>query len=144
MVSEWMSPFTLNPKPMKSLLFSFMLLFGFQSLRAQVNISNWEENSPENISVKRLAGDSLTTSFLIQIRKNVPLHYHAKHSEHVYILKGEGEFTLNGDTTTVKEGMYTFIPAGSHHSVVVTSENPMQVLSIQCPEFHGKDRIKVP
>lgn len=40
--------------------------------------------------------------------------------------------------------MYLFIPSESHHAVEVTSAEPMQVLSIQCPEFVGKDRIKVP
>ncbi|HKL39337.1 MAG TPA: cupin domain-containing protein, partial [Cryomorphaceae bacterium] len=105
---------------------------------------NWLSLSDDNISVEKLAGDSLTTSFLIQIRKDVPLHYHAFHSEHVYIIEGSGEFVLNGDTMTVSEGMYMFIPSESRHSVTVTSAEPMRVLSIQCPEFTGEDRIKVP
>lgn len=97
----------------------------------------------KDIEVKRLEGDSLTTSFLIQIREGVPLHYHAYHSEHVYILEGEGRFVMDGDTTMVVPGMYIFIPSGSRHSVEVTSANPMKALSIQSPEFLGKDRVNV-
>lgn len=110
----------------------------------QRDLSNWSNSTSDNISVERLAGDSLTTSFLIQIRNEVPLHYHAYHSEHVYIISGSGEFVLNGDTTAVFEGMYMFIPSESRHSVSVTSDVPMRVLSIQCPKFTGEDRIKVP
>ncbi|MGB6037800.1 MAG: cupin domain-containing protein [Cryomorphaceae bacterium] len=110
----------------------------------QMDISNWSKASKDNITVERLAGDSLTTSFLIQIREDVPMHYHAYHSEHVYILSGSGEFILNDDTTAVTGGMYMFIPSRSKHSVTVTSDQPLRVLSIQCPEFTGQDRIKVP
>ena len=72
------------------------------------------------------------------------MHYHAYHSEHVYILSGNGEFVLNDDTTAVSSGMYMFIPSQSNHSVTVNSDQPLRVLSIQCPEFTGQDRIKVP
>ena len=129
---------------MKLILFIYLSVFSCFALLAQRNISDWSNASSENISVERLAGDSLTTSFLIQIREYVPLHYHAVHSEHVYILSGKGEFVMNADTTRVSEGMYLFIPSKSTHSVEVTSRQPMRVLSIQCPEFTGADRIKVP
>ncbi|MCZ4408435.1 hypothetical protein O3Q51_06430 [Cryomorphaceae bacterium 1068] len=38
----------------------------------QTDISNWSKETSDNISVERLAGDSLTTSFLIQIKEEVP------------------------------------------------------------------------
>jgi len=125
---------------------SILLLLVFVSTAGfcQIDISNWSKANNGNITVERLAGDSLTTSFLIQVRKNVPMHYHAYHSEHVYILSGSAEFVLNDDTTAVTAGMYMFIPSPSKHSVRVTSEQPLRVLSIQCPEFTGQDRIKVP
>lgn len=80
---------------MRNTIILFALLVFTNISFGQVDISNWEETSPDNITVMRLEGDSLTTSFLIQVRKDVPLHYHAKHSEHVYIIKGEGIFTMN-------------------------------------------------
>jgi len=129
---------------MKYLMILAIVAVSASDALCQRDISNWLSLSDDNISVEKLAGDSLTTSFLIQIRKDVPLHYHAFHSEHVYIIEGSGEFVLNGDTMTVSEGMYMFIPSESRHSVTVTSAEPMRVLSIQCPEFTGEDRIKVP
>ncbi len=129
---------------MKCLITIAFLAFFSAMAFCQRDISNWSKATDDNIAVERLAGDSLTTSFLIQIKEDVPLHYHAYHSEHVYILSGSGEFVLNDDTTLVSEGMYLFIPSESKHYVKVTSDSPMRVLSIQCPEFTGKDRIKVP
>lgn len=129
---------------MKFLLSIAALAFLTSAGFSQRDVSNWSNASSDNISVERLAGDTLTTSFLIQIRESVPLHYHAYHSEHAYILSGSGIFVLNGDTTAVSKGMYVFIPSESKHSVGVTSDEPMRVLSIQCPEFTGLDRIKVP
>lgn len=129
---------------MKNITTLIALLFLSILSLAQTNISNWSSSSNENIVVERLAGDTLTTSFLIQVRKDVPLHYHAYHSEHVYALSGKGEFVLNGDTSIVSAGTYTFIPSESRHTVKVISDEPLRVLSIQSPEFLGKDRIKVP
>jgi quercetin dioxygenase-like cupin family protein len=129
---------------MKLIIAFFVFVFFSMEAFCQRDISNWSKGTSDNISVERLAGDSITTSFLIQVREEVPLHYHAYHSEHVYILAGAGEFVLNDDTTLVSEGMYLFIPSESMHYVKVTSDFPMRVLSIQCPEFTGKDRIKVP
>jgi len=120
------------------------LVFFSAGAFCQRDLSNRSKPTSDNISVERLSGDSLTTSFLIQIREEVPLHYHAYHSEHVYVLSGSGEFILDGDTSVVSEGTYMFIPKQSEHHVKVTSDNPMRVLSIQSPEFTGKDRIKVP
>jgi mannose-6-phosphate isomerase-like protein (cupin superfamily) len=129
---------------MKYLITIAFLAFFSAIAFCQTDISNWSKATDDNIAVERLAGDSLTTSFLIQIKEEVPLHYHVYHSEHVYIISGSGEFVLNDDTTLVSEGMYLFIPSESKHYVKVTSDSPMRVLSIQCPEFTGKDRIKVP
>ena len=68
------------------------------------------------------------------------MHYHQDHAETVYILEGTGTMTLGEDTIQVKAGDFIYIPPGTHHSVVVTSEEPMKVLSVQAPEFKGVDR----
>jgi len=128
---------------MTRLAFIFILIFSCRFCFAQVEISNWSSSSQENIVVEKLAGDSLTTSFMIQVRNNVSLHYHAYHSEHIYVLSGSGEFISEKDTSMVSEGSYIFIPSKSKHAVRVISSEPLRVLSIQSPRFLGIDRIKV-
>lgn len=90
--------------------------------------------------VKALASDSLTSSFLISIKKQVPLHLHAMHAEHVYVLSGKGVMTLGEKQITITPGDFFFIPRNTPHALVVT-ESPVKILSIQSPRFDGKDRV---
>lgn len=97
--------------------------------------------STENVFVRPMFSDSLVSSFVIVIKKEVKKHKHAAHSEHVYVLEGTGEMLLGDKTITVKKGDVIFIPKGTPHAVKVTSKKPMKVISLQAPQFDGKDRI---
>lgn len=100
-------------------------------------------SSFENIYNRPVSSDSLVSSFVIFIKKEVKPHKHITHSEHVYILDGTGEMMLGDKKMTVKKGDMVFIPKGTVHSLTVTSSGPVKVLSVQAPMFDGKDRIMV-
>jgi len=107
-------------------------------------LSLGEMNPPadfENIHVERIAGDELTSSFVIWVKTSVKEHYHAEHSEVVYILEGSGEMTIGTETQSIESGDYLFIPKGTKHSVLVTSSAPLKAISIQSPHFDGTDRV---
>ena len=95
------------------------------------------------VQVTPLAADSLSSSFHIIVGEGMPAHYHAAHTEVVYVLAGEGEMRLGERTLRVKAGDFIHIPRGTVHAVKVTSETPMRVLSVQTPYFDGTDRIWV-
>ena len=102
----------------------------------------------ENIYIKKIYSDSLASSFVIFIKKEVQAHKHIIHTEHVYILEGEAEMTTSGINTsyankkfTVKKGDIIFIPKGTVHSLKVSLQTPLKVLSVQSPMFDGKDRV---
>ena len=105
----------------------------------------------ENIYLRKLNSDSLASSFVIFIKNEVKAHKHVTHSEHVYVLDGEGEMMVGDASTslsiskkfTVKKGDMIFIPKGTVHSLAVTSKTPMKVLSVQAPMFDGKDRVMI-
>lgn len=60
------------------------------------------------------------------------------------MIEGKAEMTLNDSTFVVEKGDYLNISKGSVHSVnKVFGRKPLKVLSIQSPEFKGKDRIFV-
>jgi quercetin dioxygenase-like cupin family protein len=80
---------------------------------------------------------------VIFIKKEVKKHKHQFHTEHVYILEGEGEMLLGEKKLKVKKGDILFIPKNTIHSLKVTSKEPVKVLSIQSPYFDGKDRILI-
>lgn len=129
---------------MRSLLFlSFLLAATAAAAQTVTDINEVRLEADGPVSVKRLAGDSLTTSFLIRVDGRVPTHYHARHSEHVYIIEGSGKMWMNGDTTEISAGNYVFIPAKTRHGAASTSGKPLKVLSIQAPEFNGEDRVPV-
>ena len=96
-----------------------------------------------NIYVQKLSSDSHSTDFLIVIKSHVPLHNHADHTETIYVLEGTGEFQEGNKYLTIEPGDYLRIPKGTPHAVRVTSSEPLKVLSVQAPEFFGKDRIAV-
>ena len=95
----------------------------------------------ENIFVKKIASDAHSSTFVIWVKQGVKNHYHARHTEQLVVLEGTGMMTLGDQVMRIKKGDFIRIPMGTHHAVEVTSEVPLKVLSIQAPEFHGKDRV---
>lgn len=95
----------------------------------------------ENIHVRPLYSDSLSSSFVIFIKKEVKLHKHTAHTEHVIVLEGAGTMVLGDSTFTIKKGDVVFIPKGTAHKVVTLSKEPLKVISIQSPYFDGSDRL---
>lgn len=116
-----------------------------------LSINGWSQNkfdissiAPsddlENIEVKKLSSSEEATSFVIWVKKSVKAHKHNHHTEHVYIVEGNGIFYLDGKTMEVKAGDWIYIPKGAVHAVKTTSKSPMKVVSVQSPQFLGKDR----
>jgi mannose-6-phosphate isomerase-like protein (cupin superfamily) len=97
----------------------------------------------ENVFVKNLFSDTLMSSFLIVIKKDVAAHKHLQHSEHVYVLSGEGELLLGEQKFHIKAGDLVFIPKNTVHQLQVLSTEPMKVISLQAPFFDGTDRVIV-
>lgn len=95
----------------------------------------------DNLYNKPLFGDSLASSFVIVIKKEVKLHKHLLHSEHIVVLEGKGQMTLGNKGFEIKKGDVVFIPKNTTHAVISTGDVPLKVLSVQAPKFDGKDRI---
>ena len=128
---------------MKHFFISCIVALSF-SLNAQdvVDIKKLSPNETyENIHVQKLSSDSLVSTFAIWIKLKVKSHKHTYHTEHVYVEKGKGYFTIADSTFKIKAGDFIIIPKNTYHSVEVISKKPMKVLSIQAPLFIGKDRI---
>lgn len=97
----------------------------------------------ENILVEKLFSDSLSSSFIIWIKKEVKPHKHLFHTENILVLEGSAEMNIEGITHIINEGSFLIIPPNHVHSVKTTSKIPLKVLSIQSPEFDGTDRIQI-
>jgi quercetin dioxygenase-like cupin family protein len=129
---------------MKSGFVLFFLCVGLQ-LFGQRPIASDTIKSPstfDNVYVRKIADDSLQTTFVIWIKRGVTEHYHQAHTENIYVLEGKAEMTIKGDKQIVKKGDYLNIPMGTIHSVnKVLSRKPLKVISIQSPRFDGTDRV---
>ena len=126
------------------LLLSLVLCLALHSLSAQhlPDLKNIQPHDTfSNILVRKLYSDSLSSSFLIWVKKEVPLHKHMLHSEHVYIIEGKGMMTLGDSSFLIKTGDMVFIPKGTPHDFRTTSKRPAKILSVQSPHFDGSDRV---
>lgn len=97
----------------------------------------------ENIHVHKLGETEHASDFVVFIKNKVPAHKHLTHTETVYVLEGTGVFIMNDEKVKIGPGHYVKIPPGAVHSVEVTSKIPLKVLSVQAPQFFGKDRVWV-
>ncbi len=95
----------------------------------------------ENLYVKKVSEDSLASGFLIVIKKEVKLHKHLNHSEHVVVIEGEGKMILGNREFIIKKNDVVFIPKNTPHKVIVNSKKPLKIISVQSPHFDGKDRV---
>lgn len=127
---------------MKTIYLIILLLFGLVSCSYET-VKEKQESLPDfdNIHVERIAGDSLSTNFIIWVKDTVKTHKHEHHSETVYIIDGEAEMYLGEDSFSIMTGDIIFIPKNTWHAVKVRSKNPLKVLSVQAPGFYGKDRV---
>lgn len=125
------------------LFFSVFLILIFSYTFAQHrSLTELQPKEPfENVYSEKIAEDSLSSSFIIWIKKEVKLHKHLEHSEHVYVLDGEGNMQLGNEKIIIKAGDLVFIPQNTPHKVITTSKTPLKVISIQSPKFDGTDRI---
>ena len=122
-----------------SLLFSLTNLLKAQDYQGLDTIK--APSTLENIYNRPLYSDSLTSSFVIFIKKEVKEHKHAEHSEHIVVLDGTAVMKVDGRSFKIKKGDVLFIPKNTWHYVKTTSKIPLKVLSVQSPNFDGKDRI---
>ncbi len=97
-----------------------------------------------NIHVEPLATTDDATSFVIWVKSDVQAHLHEYHTEHVYIIEGNGIMLLGDDTINISPKDIIAIPPGTTHAAINKGSMPLKVLSIQAPEFKGEDRQFVP
>ncbi|WP_306644115.1 cupin domain-containing protein [Sanyastnella coralliicola] len=109
--------------------------------QASFDLKGMNYEGDEAIHVEKLATDSLASTFMIWIKEGVKAHFHASHTEYVYVLEGEGSMMLGEEEVMIQPGQLIYIPVGTVHSAVVKAGSELKVLSVQTPEFKGQDRV---
>lgn len=129
---------------MPRLLISTALFISYFIGHAQVNVEKTQPDSSnyENIYVKKIAEDHLQSTYAIWVKDKVKPHYHAHHTEVVFVVSGRGIMRLGDEVFKIKKGSTIRIPSNTVHAVVTTSRKPLKVISVQAPKFDG-DRVWV-
>ena len=127
------------------LIAHFIILFITFNSIAQDVVINTESIKPpkeyDNIHVKKISSDSLSSTFVIWIKQKVRLHKHLYHRENVIIQEGSGQFQVKDSIYNVSAGDIITIPKNTWHGVTINSKDAMKVISIQSPKFLGNDRV---
>lgn len=65
-------------------------------------------------------------------------HYHKISEEIYFLLEGEGQMEIDGETRTVVPGDAILIPPGAWHQITATSTNALRFLCCCAPPYdHG-------
>ena len=66
------------------------------------------------------------------LEKNCGLgwHVHKGDGEFYYVLKGEGEYSDNGNIVTLKAGDVAFCPDGEGHSIINRKDEPFEMIAL--------------
>ena len=64
------------------------------------------------------------------------LHVHRVQEETFYVLEGECEWQIDGQTVHAKPGTYVFIPPGVPHNIANTSDKPARMIMTVSPPGH--------
>jgi uncharacterized cupin superfamily protein len=90
-------------------------------------------------NVELLAESAETTRFNLAIFEKEPgtegpeAHVHADEDDSFYILEGELEFVIAGETLTAGPGTFVLVPPGIEHTFANRSDRPVRVLNIHAP-----------
>lgn len=80
-----------------------------------------------------IKGDKICQGFVVIYENGgIPEHQHVNIESYV-ILKGNGEMTVDGETQTVKEGDYVFIPSKAKHCLRNTGKGEMHMMFVYSP-----------
>lgn len=93
------------------------------------------ENEVSEVKLSAVQTDG-RYSFLDEIWKPgmaVPPHFHAEHTEVFYIVSGQVEWTVGGETQVLGPGDLVYIPADTVHSVTVVGDKDVQSLMLYNP-----------
>jgi len=90
----------------------------------------------EEVTTRIIVGDEESEgrytilSDLWKVGFRVETHYHARHFETFYLLSGEAEWTVNGESHRMKAGDAVYIPASTPHSARTLGNKPAHFILI--------------
>lgn len=66
-------------------------------------------------------------------------HYHAESEEIYYVVAGQGELEIDGETRVVRAGDAALIPPGARHTIRALGDAPLRLLCCCAPAYRHED-----
>ena len=82
----------------------------------------------------RAEGFAVFLSTFPPLRGGPPSHHHDAYDEAFYVLSGEMEFRVDGETARVPAGAMAFVPRGATHAFRNPHREPARMLIVTTPE----------
>jgi quercetin dioxygenase-like cupin family protein len=99
----------------------------------------------QNIEIRQIQDNPAFSVYLVKVVSEVRPHYHAWHTEFVYLVEGQGYLYMSdgkkSKSKLLQSGCFVVIPPEIIHGFKVTGAKPAIALSIFIPGFDGKDRF---
>ena len=83
------------------------------------------------------AENDVATLHIVEISRDAQEHYHKNMCEIYFVLEGEGEILLNGESHPVKRGSAVLINAGTRHKAV----GKLRIVVVAIPPFDPDDEF---
>lgn len=81
--------------------------------------------------------NDVATLHLVDISENAREHYHQNMREIYFVLEGEGEVVLNGESYPVQPGSTVLINAGTRHK----ARGKLKIINVVIPPFDPEDEF---
>ena len=112
-----------------------------------ISLEEWLGRHPmkagEQVSIQEISRGETSSTHIVQVRKEEPLHIHETHDALMVLLKGNGTLTLGTRALDLKPGAIVTIPRSVPHSFVNKSSEPAVAYVVFTPPFDGKDRVPI-
>ncbi len=98
--------------------------------KAKIITDTSEVTTKAIVSDTESEGRYTILSDLWKVGFSVPTHFHTKHFETFYLLSGNAEWTVNGETYQMKAGDAVYIPANAPHSAKTLGDKPAHFILV--------------
>jgi quercetin dioxygenase-like cupin family protein len=76
--------------------------------------------------------------------EGVPPHAHKDHVDNFYVLEGEAEFTISGETVRAGPGSWVSAPIGVEHGFRNAGDGELRMLNVHAPNVGFGERMREP
>lgn len=66
---------------------------------------------------------------------------HQTSDQILFIITGDGEAVLNGETTQISKHSVIFVPSGTQHNIKNTGNEPIKLYTVYAPSVHADNTI---